>query len=342
MKRASPALIGFSALCALAFGAVPAPAADKLPLKLTLEWKYTGPTSFFLLARDRGYYAQEGLDVTIDAGQGSEAALTRVASGAYDIGFSDINSMVAFKVAHPDQAMKVVMIAYDAAPYAACAIKGRGIQTAKDLAGKTMGAPVFEDAMHFFPNFAEAVGFDPATVKNQNLAPALRAQMLVQKKVDFITALSFGCIVELEAAGIPRSDILVFQYSDYGLPFYGNALAAPDRLLSAHPEAVKGFIRATIKGMRAMIADNKASLAALTQQDPLTSQAVELERMQLAIKMNILTPWVEQNGVGEATDARLKQSIADVVRSLKLARTPVPDQIFTDAFLPPEKDRLLK
>lgn len=321
---------------------VSAQAAEKLPLKFTLEWKFTGATAFFPLAAERGYYAAEGLDVVIDAGQGSEASLTRVASGAYDLGFSDVNSLIPFDGAHPDRAMKEVMIAHDASPYAACTIKGRGIETPKDLAGKTVGAPVFEDALHFFPSFARAVGIDDSSVKRQNLDPSLRSQMLVRKQVDFITALSFGCYVELEAAGISKDDIIVFQYSDYGLPFYGNALVVSSTLAKNHPEAVKAFVRATIKGMRDVIADNQAGIEAVKKRDPLISEKVELERLRLALAHNILTPTVLHDGVGFADPDRIAKSVGEVVATLKLPRAPDPSEIYTNAFLPAREDRLLK
>ncbi len=327
---------------ASAFATSAVRAGEMLPVKFTLEWKFTGPTSFYLLAAERGYYAAEGLGVRIDSGQGSEATLTRIASGAYDLGFSDLQSLVPLVAGHPEQTMRVVMVAYDAAAYAACTLKGRGIETPKDLAGKTMGAPVFEDAAHFFPSFAKAVGFADASVKRQNLDPALRAQMVVSNRVDFITALAFGCDVELPAAGAKKDDVLVFQYSDYGLHFYGNSIVASGRMIKDHPDSIRGFIRATIKGMRDMIADNQASLAALKKRDPLIDERVELERMRIAIAQNILTPTVLRDGVGAADQGRIEQSAVEIAESLPLPRRPSVSELYDGSFLPPQQERMLK
>ena len=77
--------------CTLA-SAVPAAAQTKL--KMVLNWKYQGPQGWFFLADDRGYFKAEGLDVTMDQGNGSGAAVPLVANGTYDIGFGDINALI--------------------------------------------------------------------------------------------------------------------------------------------------------------------------------------------------------------------------------------------------------
>ena len=91
-----------AALCAcatlaltLVFGAPASAAPNEVPIKFILDWKIQGPHAWFLLARDKGYFKQEGVDITIDAGDGSAAAVTRIATGAYDAGFGDINALVA-------------------------------------------------------------------------------------------------------------------------------------------------------------------------------------------------------------------------------------------------------
>ena len=61
------------------------PAGAQTPIKFTLDWVFQGPTSPFLVALEKGYYKAEGLDVTMDPGQGSAGAVQRVATGAYQI-----------------------------------------------------------------------------------------------------------------------------------------------------------------------------------------------------------------------------------------------------------------
>ena len=110
-------------------------------MKFALDWKFEGPSAPYLLAAERGYYEEAGLDVTIDSGQGSLEAIPRVASGTYQMGFADINSLIKFKDQNPDLDVKAVMMVYNAPPFAIISLKDSGIESPKDLEGKTLGAP---------------------------------------------------------------------------------------------------------------------------------------------------------------------------------------------------------
>ncbi len=140
MLKLSAAVIG----AGLAFAAI-GQAEAQTKFKFTLDWAFQGPTSAFLYADQKGYYKAEGLDVTLDAGQGSAGALQRVATGAYEMGFADVNALIEYNVANADKQVKAVMMAYDAPPFGVYALKSSGIKTPKDLEGKKLGAPVFDE-----------------------------------------------------------------------------------------------------------------------------------------------------------------------------------------------------
>ena len=88
--------------------ATAAHAADPVKIRFILNWKYQGPQAWFFVAQDKGYFKAEGLDVQMDQGEGSGAAVTRVASKAYDIGFGDINALTVFAAQHPEDSPKAV------------------------------------------------------------------------------------------------------------------------------------------------------------------------------------------------------------------------------------------
>ena len=73
-------------------------------IKFSLDFKFEGPAAPFLVAIDKGYFKAEGLDVTIDSAAGSLEPINRVASGTYDMGFGDINSLIKFRDANPANA----------------------------------------------------------------------------------------------------------------------------------------------------------------------------------------------------------------------------------------------
>ena len=328
--------LGGVAVLALALAGVPAGA--QTPIKFTLDWVFQGPTSPFLLALDKGYYKAEGLDVTMDPGQGSAGAVQRVATGAYQIGFADVNSTIEYNAKNPGKEVLCVFMAYDFAPFGVYALKKSGIRVPKDLEGKKLGAPVFDASFRLFPAFAKKNGI--TKWEHVNLAPQLREQSLVQGTVDFISGHYFSSMLDLKARGVKFDDIVAMRYVDYGLDVYGNGIVISPEM-AKNEKAVKGFIAATVKGWKDVIADNKAGIAAAKKKDPLIDDALETERLQLSLQTNILTPYVKANGMGDVEPERFARSVALVSDAFGLQPAPAPDKIFTNKFLPPQADRMV-
>ena len=76
--------------------------AQTTPIKFQLDWRFEGPAALFLQPAAKGYFKDAKLDVTIDAGNGSGGTVTRVASGAYDLGFADLAALMEFHANNPD------------------------------------------------------------------------------------------------------------------------------------------------------------------------------------------------------------------------------------------------
>jgi NitT/TauT family transport system substrate-binding protein len=313
-------------------------AAAQTPIKFTLDWVFQGPTSPFLVAREKGYYKAEGLDVTMDPGQGSAGAVQRVATGAYQIGFADVNSTIEYNAKNPGKEVMCVFMAYDHAPFGVYALKKSGIKAPKDLEGKKLGAPVFDASFRLFPAFAKINGI--TKWEHINLTPQLREQSLVQGTVDFISGHYFSSILDLEARGVKFDDIVAMRYVDYGMDVYANGIVVSPELAS-NEKAVKGFIAATLKGWKDVIADPKLGIAAAKKRDPLIDEALEMRRLKMSLEQNVLTPWVKANGMGDVDPARFARSVKLVSEAFALPQAPAPDKVFTDKYLPPKADRMV-
>jgi NitT/TauT family transport system substrate-binding protein len=337
MKR-----LGISgAIVTLALSGVGQTATAETDIKFTLDWKFQGPTAAFILAEEKGYFDEEGLDVSIDSGNGSAGAVTRVASGAYQMGFADINALVEFNATNPGQAVQCVMMLYDAPPFGLYALKSSGITKPEDLVGRTLGAPVFDASYKLFPAFASQTGIDPAAVPRVNMDPPLREAMLVRGEVDVISGHYFSSLLDLMSKGVPREDIVVMLYADYGMDFYGNAVIASGAFIEQHPEAVAAFNRAVVRGLKDVLADPAGAVELVAKYDPLIDQELEKQRLDMAIEQNILTPYVQENGFGTIDEARMARAIEQLAEALDLAAKPAVADIWTDAFLPAAADRKL-
>ena len=333
-----------TALCAcVAFAtAMPAWSAPELPIRFILDWKAQGPHSWFLLARDKGYFKQQGLDVTIDQGDGSAAAVTRIAGGAYDAGFGDINALVQMAAQQPGRAPVMVSLLYNRAPFAIITKAGGPVKTLRDLEGRSVATPSGSATFKLFPALAGKNGTDATKVKVINAAPNLIEQLLVRGDADAIAQFAPTSYINFVAMGLdPRRDFRWFYYSDLGLDIYSNGIIVSRKLMAEHPEAVRGLLVAIHKAIREVAGDPDAGVAAVKKTDPLTDAAIEKQRLLFTLRQQMQTAETAELGLGDLKDARLAASIDTLAAAYELKAKPGVGEIFDRSFLPPKAERVL-
>jgi NitT/TauT family transport system substrate-binding protein len=336
----SCAVCATGALIAAAAAVLPAGTATaQTPVKVTLDFKFEGPSAPFLVGLDKDYYKAEGLDVTIDPAASSLEAIRRVASGVYDIGFADINALIRFRDQNPGAPIKAVYMVYNRPPFAIITRKSRGVEKPKDLEGKKLGAPAADGTFAQWKIFVKANGIDAGKVIVEDVGAPVREPMLAAGEVDAITGFSFSSYVNLKERGVPVDDIVVLQMADYGVSLYGSAIIVGDKFAAAHPEVVKGFLRAFTKGLKDTVRDPAAAVDSVIKRNDAAKKDVELERLRMALKDNILTPEVEANGYGEVDMARLDRAIGQIALTNDFRAKPKASDIFDPSFLPPAADR---
>ena len=252
-------------------------------IRFTLDWLPGSYHAPFFIALYKGYYKAEGLDVTIDRGKGSGQVVQQLATNVYDIGYPDINVLMEFNAKNPSVAFPEVMIGYEQNPSGLFFLKSSGIKSIKDFEGKTLGPVANDSTYKTLPVFAKLNNLDLSKVKIQYLDPALREALLIKGQVDAITGQYFRSVIDLHGRGVKYEDIGSFMYKDYGLDMYGNGVAVSRTFLKEHPDAVKGFLRATIKGVKDMIHDPETAVEMVAKAEPLLKKDIELERLKLAL-----------------------------------------------------------
>jgi len=315
------------------------PAEAQTKLKMVLNWKYQGPQGWFFLADDRGYLKAEGLEVTMDQGNGSGAAVPLVANGTYDIGFGDVNALVDLAAKKPDEAPIAIYVMYNQPPFTV-AVKADGpIKTPKDFEGKTLGGAANDGALKLFPAFCKFAKIDCTKVSITNMQPNLREQMLMQGQVDgvfgYVNTIRFSA--KLIGAD-PDKQIRFINYGDYGMDLYSNAIIASRKLIKDKPEALKGLVRAFNKGLIDCVKEPEACVAAVAKREPLIKVGVERERLDATLRDEMNHPEIAKIGLGSLDMDRLKRSIDILVEANALPRTPKVEEIFDPSFLPPVAD----
>lgn len=313
--------------------------AQEIPVRFQLDWRFEGPSAFFLLPAAKGYFKAEKLNVTIDAGNGSGNAVNRVASGTYDMGFADLAALMEFHANNPTAPNKpvAVMMVYNNTPAAVFSLKKAGIGKPADLAGKKLGAPVFDAGRRAFPIFQKANNV--GTVQWISMDPPLRETMLAKGDVDAITGFYFTSLLNLEARGVKPEDIAVMPYPAHGVKLYGNVIIASEDFLKKNPEAVKGFLRAFAKGAKEVFADPKGAIAHVKARDGIIDPALEERRLRLAIESAIATPDARAEGFGDVRAPRLALMASQVGDAFATRTRVNPDAVWNGSFLPAAAER---
>lgn len=316
--------------------------ADETRIRFQLDWRFEGPSAPFLMAVERGYFADEGLEVQVDSGSGSAGAINRVASGAYEMGFGDLNALVEFLAENPEgPGIQGVYVVYDGTPAAIFARQDRGIESPDDLVGKSLAAPAFDTGYRAWGIFAAANDLEADAVEWQNVDPTLRETLLVRGDVDAITGFYFTSLLNLEGRGMGEEALTIMPFPEYGVPLYGNAIIASEAFAEEHPEAVKGFLRAFNRALAETLADPEGAIEYVHNRDSLIDVEMETRRLKLAIDSVIDTEDARANGAGAVDERRLENAIQLVADAYDLPSVPEPEQVFTSRFLPPREERMI-
>ncbi|WP_151632468.1 ABC transporter substrate-binding protein [Noviherbaspirillum aerium] len=336
MRSSRPSIVSRWA-AGLLVGALALPAlAQETKVKFQLDWRFEGPAALFLVAKSKGYFAQEKLDVTIDAGNGSGNAVNRVASGSYDMGFADLAALMEFTANNPTAPSKpvAVMMVYNDTPAAVLALKKSGIKSPADLAGRKLGAPVFDAGRRAFPILAKANQLDAAKANWISMDPPLRETMLVRGDVDAITGFTFTSLLNLNARGVKDEDVVVMPLPEYGVKLYGNAIIVSDAFVKQKPEAIKGFLRAFAKAARDVMANPEEAIKSVKERDGLIDEKLELRRLKLAIASSIATANARAEGFGQVSAPRMSLMASQVSDAYNTKTRVDPAAIWNASFLP--------
>ncbi len=315
-------------------------AAASIPLRFTLDWRFEGPAALFLTALDKGYFREEGLDVTIEAGTGSREAIPRVATGGFDAGFGDVNTLIRFRDENPTVDLKAVMMVYDRPPFAIVGRKSRGISTdPKSLEGKKLGAPAADGAFAQWPVFKKVNGIDDAKIKLENIGFPVREPMLASGELDAIFGFAHTSLINLKARGVPADDIVMLLMADHGVDLYGNAVIVSPKLLAEKPQAVRGLLRAITRSVRDVVVEPEAAIAGVIQRNEGARPEIELERLKMALDHYVMTPGVKAHGFGGIDKARWQKGLDQIGLTVSFKDKAKAGNAFAEGFLPAEAER---
>ena len=304
-------------------------AAALKPVSMRLDWIYQGPNDGFMVARDKGYYKEAGLDVDIGVGKGSGSTAQIIATKAAQFGFSD-GYVVGLSVS---KGMNIRMVAavYRGNPSAIVVLADSGIKTPKDLAGKTVGIPTGGTGFQQWPAFVKGCGIDDSKIRIVNTDPAGTPPALIAGKVDAIGGYAQGFVPSVEVRGQKKARI--FWYADCGVTAVSNGIIVHNDLVKEDPALIRSFVGASIKGFLYGRKHPDEAAAIIKQYSAATEIPISLSEMELSWHT-----WVTPNTKGKPLGWMSEKDWEATVQSLKQyggVTTPLTAaQLYTNAFVP--------
>lgn len=311
-------------------------------LRLRLNADFSGPHAWFFLARERGYFRDQGLDLELLPGDGAAVIVPTIGHGGVEAGYGDINALAALAARDPGASPVGVFQVFNQVPFTIAVRADGPVHTAADLAGRRLVGKPDDAAIIVFPALAAAAGLDPASVAVALSGLPMGEQvrdLLMQGKTDGVFGFVNTIIAAAAPLGVDASALRFIEYARWLPDLYGNGLMVSRRLLADSPETVRALVHGLNRGVCDTLQDIDAGMAALARAAPSINVAVQRRRLQGTIQIEMAHPEGAHIGIGDVDSVRLQRGLDQLARSCGWPRLPRADEIFTRAYLPPLRDR---
>jgi len=306
--------------------ASPALAAEKFTF--ALNWFPVGDHAAYWVGLDKGYFADRGLDVTLESSKGSGDSIAKVDSGRADAGLADSAVVIASHAR--GTTIKVVGMVFDKTPLNVFSSKDKPVREPKDLEGKTLGAPPGDGQRQVWPAFAKANNIDESKVTWVNIEPAAKVAALAEKRVDAVADYTTGLPLYEKPMG--QGNVVMMPWSDFGFDMYSMSIMASQKTMKERPEVLKKFLEAAYLGWRDVMLDPEGALKIFKKRVPEID--VDLIRANMKLGLDLMaTQRYKDNGIGWMDEKKMCASVDLVNTYMGLPKKVECKDIFTNEFL---------
>ncbi|MDP6085207.1 MAG: ABC transporter substrate-binding protein [Nitrospinota bacterium] len=307
-------------------------AASAEEINFGFAWIPYGKHAFFYGAREKGFYAKEGFSsVKFVPGRGGMDAIKKIAAGQTDYGLGGIDVLVVARA--KGTKIKPLGVWHDKGFLVVYYLKESGIKVPKDLEGRSIGSPSWQDSRVLFPALAQKAGVDTAKVRWVEMPPPAQGSSLMARKVDAVASFSILDPIYGGMAAKQGNTLGAFYFADYGIDLYSNDLLATEARIRNNSGKVKRFVRATYKGISWAVEHPKEALSIFLKANPASSKVIAKAQFKIAMD-HLMTKTAVEKGVGYITKKKMRVT-RDMVSKYKRLKTTVPiDDLYTLKYLP--------
>ena len=308
-----------------------AQAAELKPANVRMDFIIGGKHAPWFVALDKGFYAQRGLNVTIQSSTGSADTVRTIGSGGADFGFADISTtIVARSRGTPIQT--VAQFGY--VPATIMWREDTKIKNLKDLEGKTYAISPGQAQWYLMPAYCRINKIDYKAIRIQETAAPLQPAALATKKADFIVMYraSNDEIAELAASKVGIKLNRIFM-KDTGLDIYGTGLVVKEEDVKKRPEFVRAYVEATLEGLRYARDHQEEALKILLKHKPELDQYLATVQLKNALTEVFLPPESIQSGIGYMRPEITEKTVKIVNEFFDIGRKVTAQEAFINQFI---------
>ena len=314
----------------LVLAPLPTSAADSV--SFALDWVVNGAHSGYFTAKEKGFYRDAGLDVTIARGFGSGDTIKRVAAGSAFVGLADTGAIIAAR-ANDDIPVRIVAMIYDRATLGLIYLTQSGIKAPQDLEGRAIGRSASGASVNMFPAFLKVNGVDRSKIREVVVDGASFLPLLMAGHVDAVLEQSINIGKFHRVAAQQGKTAVGMLYSDFGLEAYGNTIFVRATTLQEKPDVVRRFVEASLKGTAYAFDHPDEAIAILRKSHPEVDAAAVKDEL-MTLKEMQTTAEIRRNGLGQIDRKRMEATRDIITPALELKRTVPVEEIYVSGYLP--------
>ena len=301
------------------------------PVKFLFDVLPNPKHALFYPAVKQGFFAAQGLEVTIESSKGSADAIQNVASGGAAFGFADASAVVLAR--SRDLPVTLVGMVHYKTLMSIITLTTSGVSKPADLVGKKIASTSGDAVRTALPALARLNGFDADKVNFITVNQPAKASMLLAGQVDGVCDYVSALPVYREAAKAANLELNALEYANYGLDIYSNGIVVRDDLLRSDPALVKAFVRAIVQGLDFASAQRVETVKIFREFQPQYSEAVTREGLDIAAD-HLLVPEVYAGGIGSMSADKMERTIKTTVEAYGLSNSPAASTVYTNDMLP--------
>jgi NitT/TauT family transport system substrate-binding protein len=312
-------------LALLAASSASAPAQDAVSFRL--NWYLGGLHVPFYYGKERGFYKEEGIDLTINEGRGSVNTVQVVAAGSDTFGLADSSSVVAASAKGAE--IKSVMSLLNSTGYSVVSLASAGIKTPKDLEGKKFAVTAGDPLGQLFRAMAAYNKLDMSKITFVQVDPAAKVVAVLEKRVD---ALLGGADDQFFLIKYKGEEPAALRYADHGANIVGMTILTQEATIKNKADLVRRFVKATARSWEEARKNPETAVDATMKVKPDLNRASQID--QLKVDIELLDSPNSKGRIGWGDQRDWDQTIT-LLRQYRDVQTDKPWTAFhTNEFLP--------